>query len=85
MARVLEFKPRTIAPVEPLSAEERLARLRKRTADTIKDLLNYYNSTGQWNKDLCDAHAIRAIEELYALCGILAATEVKHEQPPSIG
>jgi hypothetical protein len=83
MARILEFKPRWHAPDEPLTPEQNLEKLRKRTLDTVRDLVSYYNSTGRWN-DSCEPHVIRAIEELYIVCNKLAGAE-HAESAPRIG
>lgn len=85
MGRVLEFKQRyQRVPDEPLTNEQLLEKLRTRTLDDVRDLVKYYNSTGRWNPAVCDQHVVRAIEELYAVCAILAGAN--HEQSaPSIG
>ena len=85
MGRVLEFKQRyQQVSDEALTPEQELEKLRKRTLDTVRDLVTYYNSTGVWNPATCDQHVVRAIEELYAVCAILAGA--KHAEPtPSIG
>ena len=83
MGRVIEFKIPQVSD-EPLTPEQTLERLRKRTLDNVRELVSYYNSTGVWKPELCDQHVVRAIEELYAVCAILAGA--KHEQStPSIG
>lgn len=85
MGRLLEFKQRyQQVPDEPLTNEQLLERLRKRTLDDVRDLVKYYNSTGRWNPATCDHHVVRAIEELYAVCAILAGAE-NAESTPSIG
>jgi len=83
MARILEFKPREQTTTNPPTSEEALERLRKRTTDTVRDLVSYYRSTGRWN-DSCESAVIAAIKELYIVCAILAGVTYG-EQPPSVG
>lgn len=85
MGQLLEFVPRHARTPEPTVTP--LQRLRTRTTDQVRDLVQFYNSTGKWDPATCDLHVVRAIEELYAVCAILAAKigDSDEQQPPSIG
>ena len=88
MGKVLEFAPREQRTPEVVT--DPFATLKKRTLDTMRELVDYYKSTGKWDAASCDEHLIRAIDELQVVCAIVAGkitiTGANNEQqPPSVG
>jgi hypothetical protein len=81
MGKVLEFMTR--------EQRDPFVVLKTRTLDTVRELVDYYKSTGKWDPASCDEHVIHAIDELQVVCAIVAGkitiTGVSDEQPPSVG
>lgn len=84
MARILEFTPRGPRFQEPLSPEQYKDVLQRRTLDTIRELVQYYRSTGHWTQE-CEPHTIHAIEALQVICDMLTTGEYHAKQPQSLG
>ena len=84
MGKLLQFERKTAAPTipPPVSEEQLYAVHRKRTIAAVRELTAYYQSTGAWT-DECEPHVIQAIQELSAVCAILA--KVGNNGTPNVG